>query len=124
MICVCQGAARHYTHGDRGVHDFDNIWGLLEAIPGHPFPYRRQGQHDFGPSKFGHDPELGNKFVGRQVGVFGRSISKRATEAPRAALRQWLRDAHTKSSDLLAKQPVVVIWPRSDFGHIIWDGVR
>ena len=27
-----------------------------------------------------------------------------------------------KSAQLLAQQPAVVIWPRRDLGHVIWDG--
>jgi hypothetical protein len=55
-----------------GVHDFD-LWGFFRKISDRAFPHRRQGQHDFGQSKFGHNPEDGDRFVGRQVGVFGRS---------------------------------------------------
>jgi hypothetical protein len=43
LICLCQGAARHYVHGDRGVWDFD-LWGFFEEVCGHPFPYRRRGE--------------------------------------------------------------------------------
>jgi hypothetical protein len=119
LICLCQGGARHYVYCDRGVHDFD-LWGFFRRSD-RPFPYRRQGQHDFGPSKFGHNPEDGDRFTGRQVGVFGRSISVHPSEAPIEAVQRWLRDAHIESSDLLARQPVVVIWPLSDLGQVIWD---
>jgi hypothetical protein len=122
LICLCQGAARHYVHGDRGVHDFD-LWGFFEELPDHPFPYRRQGSHDFGQPKFGHNPEDGDRYVGRQVGVFGRSIGKRRSETNIQAVQRWLRDAHTESSKLLAQQPAVVIWPRSELGRIVWDSV-
>jgi hypothetical protein len=36
LICLCQGAARHYVHGDRGVADFE-LWGFFEEVRGHPF---------------------------------------------------------------------------------------
>lgn len=123
LICLCQGAARHYVHGDRGVHDFD-LWAFFKQVPGRPFPYRRQGQHDFGPSKFGHNPEDGDRFVGRQVGVFGRSISARASETPVETVKRWLCEAPTKSARLLSQQAAVVIWPRRDFGSVIWDAQR
>ena len=60
LICLCQGAAQHYVKPTRGgdsdrqggVNDFD-VWGFFRARPdGRPFPYRRRGVQDFGPSKF------------------------------------------------------------------------
>ena len=69
------GAARHYIYGDRGVQDFD-LWGFFREIPGHPFPYRRRGTHDFGPSKFGRNPDDGPYYEGRRVdGLTPRSFS-------------------------------------------------
>jgi hypothetical protein len=53
LICLCQGAARHYVHHDRGVWDFD-LWGFFEEVPGYPFPYRRRGEHDLMFSCFGY----------------------------------------------------------------------
>ena len=75
VICLCRGAARHYIYGDRGVQDFD-LWGFFREIPGHPFPYRRRGTHDFGPSKFGRNPDDGPYYEGRRVdGLTPRSFS-------------------------------------------------
>ena len=59
--------------GPRGVQDFD-LWGFVEEVRGHPFPYRRRGQCDFGPSKFGRNSDDGDAFKGRRVDVIGRSI--------------------------------------------------
>ena len=59
LLCLC--AALHYasprrgTAADRigGVNDFD-VWGFFADWPnGRPFPPRRHGFQDFGPSKFG-----------------------------------------------------------------------
>ena len=83
LICLCQGSARHFLHGDRGVQDFD-MWGFFEEIPRHPFPYRRRGTRDFGPSKFGRNPDDGPEFVGRRVDVIGRSIPISAWHAASA----------------------------------------
>jgi hypothetical protein len=112
----------HYVdvHRHNGVHDFD-LWGFFKEIPDRPFPYRRQGQHDFGPSKFGHNPEDGDRFVGRQVGVFGRSITMRRTETPIEAVQRWLKEARTTSAHKLAQKSAIVIWPRQDLGRVIWD---
>ncbi|WP_145963699.1 hypothetical protein [Bradyrhizobium algeriense] len=122
LICLCQGAARHYVHGDRGVQDFD-LWGFFEEVRGHPFPSRRSGKHDFGPSKFGHNPDDGDAFKGRRVDVIGRSISMPKNETPIEAVQSYLRDAATVSASLLAERPVIVVWPRKNCGRVIWDGV-
>jgi len=120
LICLCQGATRHYVHHDRGVWDFD-LWGFFEEVPGHPFPYRRRGEHDFGPSKFGRDPDDGDAFKGRKVDVIGRSIRMSKNETPIEAVQHYLREAQTESASLLAERPVIVVWPGKDFGRVIWD---
>jgi hypothetical protein len=120
LICLCQGAAQHYVYHERGVQDFD-VWGFFREIPWHPFPYRWRGERDFGPSKFGHNPEDGGRFVGRRVDLIGRSISKHQSETAIEAVQRWLRDSHNKSPRLLAQQPAVVIWPPNDLGRVVWD---
>ncbi len=121
LLCLCQGAARHYVHGDRGVQDFD-LWGFFEAIPDHKFPYRRRGTHDFGTSKFGRNPDDGDSFKGRRVDVIGRSISMAENETSIESLLRYLREKRTKSARLLAERPVIVVWPEKYLGQIIWDG--
>jgi hypothetical protein len=111
---------RHYVHHDRGVWDFD-LWGFFEEVPGHPFPYRRRGEHDFGPSKFGRDPDNGNAFKGRKVDVIGRSIRMPKNEKPIEAVPRYLREARTKSASLLAERPVISVWPVENRGRVIWD---
>jgi hypothetical protein len=124
LICLCQGAARHYVHGDHGVHDFD-LWGFFEEVRGHPFPYRRRGKHDFGPSRFGRNPDDGNTFKGRPVDVIGRSIRMPKNEKrPIEAVQSYLRNAATVSASLLAERPVIVVWPRKNRGKVIWDASR
>jgi hypothetical protein len=120
LICLCQGAARHYVHYDRGVQDFD-LWGFFEEVRGSPFPYRRRGQHDFGPSKFGRNPDDGDTFKGRRVDVIGRSVRMAKNETPIEAVQRYLREAQTKSASLLAERPVVIVWPLKYRGRIIWD---
>jgi hypothetical protein len=121
LICLCQGAARHYVHRDRGVQDFD-LWGFFEAISDHEFPPRRRGKHDFGPSKFGRNPDDGDSFKGRRVDVIGRSISMAENETPIESVLRYLREKRTTSASLLAERPVIVLWPENYFGQIIWDG--
>lgn len=121
LICLCQGAARHYVHGDRGVQDFD-LWGFFEAIPGHKFPPRRRGTYDFGPSKFGRNPDDGARFKGRRVDVIGRSISMAKHETPIESVRRYLSEKRTLSARLLAERPVVALWPEYHFEQIIWEG--
>jgi hypothetical protein len=119
LICLCQGAARHYVHHDRGVQDFD-LWGFFEEVRGSPFPYRRRGEHDFGPSKFGRNPDDGDAFKGRKVDVIGRSIRMPKNETPIEAVQRYLREARTTSAALLAERPVIVVWPVKNRGRIIW----
>jgi hypothetical protein len=121
LLCLCQGAARHFVHRDRGIHDFD-VWGFFREIPDHAFPYRRRGVRDFGTSKFGRDPELGPSFTGRHVDVIGRSIPIAAREMPVEAVQRYLRERRTESARLLAERPVVALWPDSELGRVIWDG--
>jgi len=119
LICLCQGAARHFVYGDRGVHDFD-MWGFFEEIPGHSFPYRRRGKRDFGPSRFGSDPDEPS-FQGRRVDVIGRSMPMPATGSPIEMLQRYLDGDVTESARRLAECPVVVAWPKSELGRIIWN---
>jgi hypothetical protein len=119
LICLCQGAARHYVHHDHGVQDFD-LWGFFQEVRGHPFPYRRRGEHDFGPSKFGRNPDNGDEFEGRRVDVIGRSIRIPKNKTPIEAVQDYLGEARTKSASLLAERPVIVVWPVKKLGRIIW----
>jgi hypothetical protein len=116
LICLCQGTARHYVHHDRGVWDFD-LWGFFDEIRGHPFPYRRRGEHDCGPSKFGRDAE--DDFEGRKVDVIGRSIGMPSNETPIEAVQHYLCEGRTESATRLAERPVVVVWPGKDFGDAL-----
>jgi hypothetical protein len=121
LLCLCQGAARHFLYGDRGVNDFD-VWGFFEGIPDHPFPYRRRGEQDFGPSKFGRNPDDGEAFIGRRVDVIGRSIPMPCEETPAESVQRYLRNERTNSARRLAERPVVVLWPTKQLREVIWKG--
>lgn len=72
MLCLCQGGAEHFVRREYGVKDLD-IWAFFAEHPSRPFPYRRRGVRDFGPSKFGRHPNDGS-LQGRRVDIIGRSI--------------------------------------------------
>jgi hypothetical protein len=96
--------------------------GFFEEAPGgRPFPYRRLGKHDFGPSKFGRNPKDGDAFKGRRVDVIGRSTRMSKNKTPIEAVQRYLREGRTKSASLLAEWPVVVVWPVKNRGRIIWE---
>ena len=118
LICLCQGAAGHFVHRDRGVKDFD-VWAFFREHPEQPFPYRRHGKRDFGPSRFGRHPDDEHR-RGRGVDLFGRSIPCENGQDPHDCVRRWLGSGRT-SSRQIAKSAVVVIHPEEEAGSIIWD---
>jgi hypothetical protein len=121
-ICLCQGAAEHYVRGKRGIKDFD-VFAFFRQHSTKQFPYRRPGtgRADFGPSKFGRNPD--NKgFEGRRVDIFGRAIASAPGEPPAEAIRRWLRQGTQGSTACyLAQRPVIAIEPPDMLGRIIWD---
>jgi hypothetical protein len=119
LMCLCQGAARHYVHRDRGVNDFD-VWGFFRRLPGRPFPYRRRGTQDFGPSRFGRNIESG--FGGRRVDVIGRSIEVGRSESAIHAVQRYLDEGRTDSAHLLSLRPAIALWPAENLGRVIWEG--
>jgi hypothetical protein len=130
FICLCQGAAGHCvqpSHGtaharEGGVNDFD-VWGFFRHLPNaRPFPSRRHGFQDFGPSKFGRHPDEPPRYTGRRVDVWGRSIEVRGAEKPKEAVRRYLKEGWTTSAHYLAERPVVVVWPSAQCGCVVWGG--
>lgn len=119
VLCLCQGAAQHFVHGDRGVQDFD-VWAFFSAGSEGAFPARRRGKVDFGLSRFGSNPEDGPSFKGRRVDIIGRSIDHRPSETPEAAVRRYLKSRKTESAKLLAERPVIALTPKEKAGHVIW----
>jgi hypothetical protein len=122
LLCLCQGAAQHYVHRDRGVNDFD-VWAFFRSYPKYSFPYRRHGTADFGPSRFGHNAREGSRFIGRRVDIMGRSVPVLDSDTAITALCRYLREGAAGSSAChLAQRPVVVIWPEALCGQVIWEG--
>jgi hypothetical protein len=121
LVCValCQGAALHYLDGRNGVKDFD-VWTFYAEHPDGPFPYRRVGRRDFGPSKFGRMPNDIRPYVGRRVDLVARSLQEQPTAHPVEALRRYLQRSRTGSARALASKAVILIDPTSLRGVAAW----
>jgi hypothetical protein len=121
LLCraLCQGAALHFVNGATGVKDFD-VWSFYAALPTGPFPYRRIGNADFGPSKFGRWPGDSARFRGRRVDLIGRSLPAEFGEDPASVLRRYLSSGATESARALAAKAVVLIAPNDRVGEIVW----
>ena len=123
MACLCQGAARHFVHGDRGVHDWDVVF-FFRTNPNWKFPSRWIGNRDFGPSKFGANPDEGPRYSGRRIDVLGRDIPVSNDASAEQSIIAYLRKGHIKSSAWLwAKRPLVALTPDDMLGRVIWDGM-
>lgn len=119
MLCLCQGGAEHFVRGQRGIKDLD-IWAFFSEHPTRPFPYRRRGIKDYGPSPFGRHPgDVG--FQGRRVDIIGRSIRCDDSRTPADCIRDWLEHGRTVSARLIALSPVISIYPKAELGQIVWD---
>jgi hypothetical protein len=114
LLCVtlCQGAALHYLDGRNGVKDFD-VWTFYAEHPDGPFPYRRVGRRDFGPSKFGRMPNDIRPYDGRRVDLVARSLPEQPDANPVEALRRYLERSRTGSARALASKAVILIDPAS-----------
>jgi hypothetical protein len=121
LLCraLCQGAALHVLYGLNGVKDFD-VWSFYAALPTGPFPYRRIGNADFGPSKFGRWPGDSERFTGRRVDLIGRSLHVESGQDATEVLRRYLSAGATKSARALAAKAVVLLTPEGRRGDIVW----
>lgn len=119
-IALCQGAARHYLDGKHGVKDID-LWFFFAEIPGAPFPPRPVRHADFGPSKFGRGPET--ELTGRRVDLMGRSLPCGPDADPALAIKAWL-EHRTASARALAEAPIVLLFPPTHIGEVVWQGAR
>jgi len=121
LLCValCQGAALHYLHGRNGVKDFD-VWTFYAEHPDGPFPYRRIGRRDFGPSKFGRMPNDIRPYVGRRVDLVARSLPEQPNAHPVEALHRYLQRSRTASAQALASKAVILLDPVSLRGVAAW----
>lgn len=119
MLCLCQGGAEHFVRHKHGVKDLD-VWAFFSEHPARPFPYRRRGVQDFGPSRLGRHPnDVG--FKGRRVDIIGRSIRRDPDQSAPDSVLEWLRSRKTDSARLISQRPVIAIHPESERGRVIWD---
>lgn len=121
-VALCQGAALHFLDGKSGVKDFD-VWSFFRAHPKGPFPYRRNASADFGNSKFGKSPNW-EHFVGRRVDLLGRSLNVSPHDSPVDALRLYLSVGKSASARALAKKAMILLYPRAQFGTVVWSRER
>lgn len=119
MLCLCQGGAEHCIRLRHGVKDLD-VWAFFSEHPARPFPYRRRGVRDLGPSRLGRHPD-DDGFVGRRVDIIGRSIKCSAQQPTTECVQEWLRSGRTTSARLIAQRPVIVIYPAELRGKVLWD---
>lgn len=122
ILCValCQGAALHYVDGVNGVKDFD-VYTFYAEHPIGPYPARWPISNvDFGPSKFGRNPEDDDSYEGRRVDLLGRSLKVRTNADPSKAVRAYLERPRSKTPRCLAKKAVVLIDPEPLRGEVIW----
>ena len=121
LLCTALGddAALHHLNGVTGVSEF-SVWSFYAEHPEAPFPFRRAGRADFGRSKFGRAADAPEGYVGRPVGLHGRSIDVAPGRDPVEALQRYLKAGATRSSRELAQKAVVLIEPEPLLGAEVW----
>jgi hypothetical protein len=60
------------------------------------------------------------QYIGRRVDILGRSLPVGKTEAPTEALQAYLSGGRTASARALAKKAMVLIYPETEMGRVIW----
>lgn len=141
---LAQGAALHYLDGCTGVKDLD-VWTFYAAIPGSPSPLRRTVRRDdFGPSSLGRQTydmhavrserqralwRRLSAYMGRPVDLCIRALPVQP-DAPISSvisgLQEWLARgaqstaAHKPSAWHLAQKAVVLLYPDSHRGYVVW----
>ena len=127
MIALCQGGANHYvvTNGyarryfcpkSNGLKDID-VWFFFRKQEFHPMWHQTR---DFGPGKFGHNPQEPN-YIGRRMDFYGRSIPFLTGDTVQSALVRWLNRGAPKSSPYyLSQKAVVALFPEDILGNAVW----
>ena len=118
---LCQGAAMHYYDKTNGVKDFD-VWFFYPFKKTH-LPYRTIWNWDYKNPKFGHCA-ADTGYVGRRVDVLVRSIRENANANPVEAIQHYLESGASSTAIALAKKAVVMLYPVSLRGTVIWYGQK
>lgn len=116
-VALCQGAALHYHDKSNGVKDFD-VWFFYPFNERH-LPYRTYWNWDYKNPKFGRHPDM-PEYVGRKVDVLVRSIKNYSVGEPEETIKKFLKYENTTSSKELAKKGVVMLYPESTNGKVVW----
>jgi hypothetical protein len=116
-VALCQGAAMHYHDQVNGIKDFD-IWFFYPFNQKH-LPYRTYWNWDYKNPKFGHHPSM-PKYAGRKVDVLVRSIKNYVKNDPIQSIHHFLQYEKTKSSKELAKKAIIMLYPETFLGKVIW----
>ncbi len=112
-ICLCQGAARHFLDGTKGVRDVD-IWLFFLEHTTVKIPHRRnmrsQGFRDF--------TNLGNK----PVDFMKKMIPSTCWEGAdiKQTIENYLCQSKTQTARELSKQPVIGLFPDHVFAKLLW----
>lgn len=143
-VALAQGAALHYLDGRTGVKDLD-VWTFYAAIPGRRFVADKTVRRaDFGPSSLGRQTydmhaarnqrqralwQRWSAYTGRRVDFCRRALPVQA-DAPIdsviSVLQEWLARgalstaARKPSPWYLAKKAVVLLYPDSHRGYVVW----
>jgi hypothetical protein len=117
-VALCQGAAAHFVDGQRGINDFD-VYTFYAAHPSRPWYAKRNKPWDYGDPKFSRTVDR-PEYVGRRVDLLGRGIQHRHNDDAAASIRRWLCTDRGKSAQLLARRPIVLLWPDERLGEVIW----
>tara|TARA_R110002095_G_scaffold180525_1_gene158005 strand:+ start:874 stop:1386 length:513 start_codon:yes stop_codon:yes gene_type:complete len=116
-VALCQGGAMHYYDKVNGIKDFD-VWFFYPFNKKH-LPYRTIWNWDYDNPKFGQHPDM-LVYSGRKVDVIVRSIKNYVDNDPVNTIYHYLDYENTSSSTELARKAVVLLYPDSQLGRVVW----
>lgn len=124
VVCsaLCRDAALHFVNGITGVEEF-NVWTFYAEHAEAPFPFQHVGKSDYGPSKFGRDPQNPEAYRGRRVELTGRSLDCKPNDDPIVEIQQYLKDGETPSARELRDKAVVLLDPENFLGYVAWPSL-